>query len=77
MDWYWLVMVFVTMKLCHMPSLRQCCNMYVKITLIQPKKHIVYRRFGFTLEAFIKTDFRCQNVNKRYVFFGCIKNNLI
>ena len=24
------------------------------------KKHTVYRRFGFTSEAFIRTDFRCQ-----------------
>jgi len=33
----------------------------ILITLIQPKQHTVYRRFGFTSEAFIRTDFRCRS----------------
>jgi len=28
---------------------------FILITVKQPKQHTVYRRFGFTLEAFIRT----------------------
>jgi len=52
----------------HVSSLHNSVKSFIRltrktilITLKQPKQHTVYRRFGFTPEAFIRTDFRCRS----------------